>query len=338
MKNFPIKPFITAVVGFILGVLALLPAFIPLIRGHELDSEKSLEIALGLLILWATQVITAFVLQADLAAEMRKEIENVQQNSESARERLLEALKVDRMLYVEPWLSEKMQRMVKLLGEADQNIHLLHAFKEAIDLHMTNTAMALRTCKFSYNFPKETESHRQSRMKEIIERAQDYVYAVTFDGGEYIQELWLGELSDDYLSANISVQKREAELRRAFVLDEEVLKDSNSPKCVALKKAVNAHIKNNIKFFVVFKNNLPSQWNGHDTSFLVCDDYIVSESYTLSDDGKTHGHETVTDPANRDPNTNRALKLKNLFKLLESVPDQSDRLLTTLGIKVPHVT
>jgi hypothetical protein len=145
------------------------------------------------------------------------------------------------------------------------------------------------------------------RLKRTVEDAQKYVYAVTFDGGSYLEDFWTGEFSDEYVTANSDMTKRQPGIiRRAFVIDKTTVMDVNGSKNRILREIITKHRGSNIRIHMIFKDNVPGTWKGHDTSFLLCDDFVVSESYSLSDGGSRPGYVAVNDEA-------ALLRLKKLF-------------------------
>lgn len=357
MTEYLKRPSILAGIGgLILAVVAFLLGLMPLFEGKPLTPDKQLEIAIAFIVLWVTHVLIVVLQQIEIAEEVKKLYQQANSSATAGNQKILdtlsdnkkelldtlsdnkkkfdvtnqqfmEILKIDKEFSHDAWLYNKFKATVKLAKEANKNVFVRKAFEDEVDNFLENINKDLRISYFKRDFPKEREMYRMLRLKRTIESAGQYVYAVTLDGGSYIEEFWSGEFSDEYVMANIDTNsKSPAKIRRAFILDREIVNDASSYRYQLVKKIISDHLRNNIDIHVIFKDNLPASWSGHDTSFLLCDDFVVSESYTLSDEGKAPGYVALKDEI-------AILKLKKLFlDLINLSPNQLDQISKALGI------
>ena len=204
---------------------------------------------------------------------------------------------------------------INLIKAKEINQHLYSAMKQRLD----NEIIKLKRSMIDHDkpiisyYPKANESERMAKLKTTVKDAENYVMAVTLDSGTYLQDFWSGKFAEEFLDQNAL---KRLNVSRIFLLDRNIINEQDKPKHSIMTKILQFHQKHNIPVKVVCKDNYPPKCEKLYTSFLVCDDVIVSESYSLHDDGKTDGYVAYND-------RNGCSRLKTIFLNLETQNDEN---------------
>jgi hypothetical protein len=317
MRRFiKLTPIITGLLGLFLAVIAFVPALTQLFQNKPIldDPAKQLEVILGFVVLIVTCVVTIWFQQLEASTELREE----QQNSRRANRRLIKAVGLAPRILSDQWLRARVDELCRMRNESLKHPHV----DEAIELTIENTFAELNAAIHSPSFHKIytrlDEWGRMERLLDIVAKARTYIHAVTLDSGDYIPKFWTGRYADKYWKTNEdAVNKRKVKVARIFVVDRDVIDNEQNEKRRLLTPTLQAHQKlGALRVQVVAKDKLPEVWIGHDTSFLVCDGVIASESYTLSAPDAKPGYVILND---RDA----VAKLVRLFDALQLAPDEN---------------
>jgi len=98
------------------------------------------------------------------------------------------------------------------------------------------------------------------------------------------------------MEAHKAIYPRGIDFHRIFVLQRSVINGSNREKHDLMTLVIREHKKKRLALHIVCDDQVSSDWDDPNTSFLVCDDRIASESYSLRDNGASrHGYVTYND-------------------------------------------
>jgi hypothetical protein len=132
-------------------------------------------------------------------------------------------------------------------------------------------------------YSKEEDDDRQAELVEAIREARSYIRAVTYDEGNYISDFWAdsrstrgAETATSYATAN---SERAGLIERFYLLSDETIQDTDSPKRQIVNKLVSEQLRAGSSVAVLPITHLPPSWRDYGRSFLVSDDCYASESY-----------------------------------------------------------
>jgi transcriptional regulator with XRE-family HTH domain len=236
-------------------------------------------------------------------------------NSKS-QQKTKEEKKLLHNLLNDAWLRKSALSLIAILKETEDNKIIQREAKDMIDIYLEDFRRNLRSPFPRAEFHESDELARMRRLKTIIEDARDYVYAVTLDMGNYINSFWAGKFSGEYITANI---QESASVMRIFILGRDVIKGKDKEKRAILDNVLDEHMKADLDVRVICIDRLPPSWRGHDTSFLICDGCVASESHSLSATNNRAGYVLINDHS-------AVRTLKKLFEDLWGCPDENWKL------------
>ena len=267
------------IVGIALSLVSLFLGFLPLVKGEPLEPHNQLEVIIGFVIVFTTGALGGVFLQDELFDEIRRDRER---QSEALREMELRILGQTRTIGtdLEPfatlrehaWSREVMkslaQAVIQWKGRFDQErleTSIKEAFSKALD--------DLRAREEIY--PKERESDRIVKLQELIRHSQHHIHAVTLDLGDYLTDTFGVRGAEARWIARV-------EVRRILVLQKDVLNGQNRDKHQIVERLGRAHEDEHKELRVVTFEDLPRVLKkGLVRSFLICDNEVVSESYSI---------------------------------------------------------
>lgn len=309
---------IGALIGFIVAVFAFAAALAPVFMGekdHLSKQATQVELIIGFLALWVTCILTIILQHLETEHEFRNLHQQSRKAAESSHIELLQALQLGVNLGKDDWLKEKAVALSKLRQELTDS-HTVLEIKTKFDEFFRRMQRGV----FEQEYQKTEEVDRMNRLLRAIKDAQKYVYAVTLDSGTYLEDFWQGSFAKKYIQANNEVANdKRVDIRRIFVVDENLLSDPMHIHRKLLGSLIAAQGSDgsdgDVRVRIVSKERLRgSSWARHDTSFLVCDDILASESYSLSDGGATPGYVVLN-------NAEKIERLRNLFHWLDTAPE-----------------
>jgi len=314
MPNFLKRPSIIAgFCGLLAALCAFIPGLAPLIENRAITPREGLWIIAGFLCLWISSILITVFQQLELAGDISSA------HTEATR-KLMGFIGINEHCIDDRWLHDKLREVVEVREESLNKRQIVRKLiEDALTEALEEAAIALRAKAFHHDFPKSHELERMRYLKSIVDLAQDYVFAVTYDGGKYIEEFWTGEFFDEYIDAHKkAIDEAHITVRRIFIVDRTVIDGTEIEKRNKLQKIIEQHPTKNPKMEirVVCKDKLPPSWAGAEKSMLVCDDCLASESYSLNDDGNSPGYVVLND---RDA----IARLKNRFQDLLGRPDEN---------------
>lgn len=287
------------VVGGTIALLTCLAGLIPLYFDNK--ALALIVFALGFILFYASSVAANFFQQV----EILKVIKEMHDDAQSMH---AESVGWSREFYSEKWCRAVLGDLAVVLRDTAANVHTRSMAKRLIEsnvafLKARSSQPELR------EFPKDQEHPRMMEIQLVVRVAERSIHAVTLDVGTYFVDFWGKDdkFVKDYLLGHGTNIVNE----RVFVLGPDVYDGQNKNKCEIVRRIVDHHQRFHIGYSLVPLSDLPAHLKSHDTSFLVCDGIVTSESYSLSDDGKRPGYVAVND---RD----RAQRLSTIYDELKS--------------------
>lgn len=199
--------------------------------------------------------------------------------------------------------SDRLAELIKLNNQyfhEDELFTMLERIVEARKLAIKRTDNTLAFHKIIYNaidqierelingFRVETgedEWERSKQLKEIVSGAKLYVYALTFDSNEYLNDFWAKVFAKEYVETNLEAARRGVKVERIFIVDSKIISGDKlsaeeqvtRERLIEISKSLSAS-NNQSKVYWVSKQSLPDELKQTNTSFLVSDDLNASES------------------------------------------------------------
>ena len=210
--------------------------------------------------------------------------------SSQAFNRLLSLLRIHNEFFQDDWLYQLLERIVRLRERSKQQPHGHDEFEEEIKNGLSHAEQIVVGEKLWY--PREEEINRMARLKKAIDVARLSVFAVTYDANGYFDNFWRAIFGESYIASNQQAASRGVAIKRIFVVPQALLDDKTSEKYRRLAAVVSELVAIKIPNMTVsiaaaedVKKHEP-----HDTSFLVSDDYVASESFTVIDGRDRDGY------------------------------------------------
>lgn len=250
------------------------------------------------------QAIIAGLLVGILAAlfEVRLAIQDTGRSTiESTREyseRLVNYLDLRNVYTENDWLLKYLQGVIELKQVAEQQVHDLARFQSIISQALEDARREVGT---PYSEPTgDNEMRRIILLNEAVISSKEYVWAVSFDAYGYMERFWNADVfSKEYNASNIEAAKRGVKIERIFVVEKKAGAAGDKEKW---KKLLN-HIRvqkrgsRNITVYVASIEDLPGSLKESNTSFLVSDDRVGSESSGMSNGTEIDGYVSYGDKA-----------------------------------------
>lgn len=188
--------------------------------------------------------------------------------------KIVEMLKVHNDYFDNNWLFSVFNKIVNIIRLSENKPHDLHRVKEIIDNALMNSVKIIGE-KYEINI-LSGEMERIVTLNEAVQRAQNYIFAITVDKNNYFENFWQ-DINKEYINLNVQAAKRGVKIERIFIMSS----DSFNPKTIKGKKfsqlAKNLKLGGkNMKIFRADIENFPNidQLN----SLFICDDVMASEA------------------------------------------------------------
>ena len=204
-------------------------------------------------------------------------------------ENLLDYSNIKRSYLKDNWLNQVLKEIIKFTEITKQKSYSIINFKNTI-----NEALKYieREINEPYRSPKDfKEFERISKLNEIFKEATEYIYAVTFDTDKnnYFNQFWTDVFSEEYIQSNLAASKRGVKIERIFVIEKKFINrrglnsSDDKNKFKKIQKTIrDLEVGENITIYKIALEDLPADLTDSNTSFLICDDCMVSESEGLS--------------------------------------------------------
>lgn len=260
-----VRPWQIALALFLFTVLTV---FASNLAFHDLRQAVIAGILVGIL---------GALFEVRLAIERNAETATL--TSRQATERLIKYLRIADAYSDNDWIIEILSSVLSLKPAAERNNHTRArceaVLRAAIDQASRDVGSFFRVETGS------NELERILRLREVVANARDYVWAVSFDVDDYLNRFCSQVFGSEYVRANVETATRGVVVKRIFVVSRDTLSGNSREKHEKLKAIVKSLRKaggKNINSYVVALEDLPDALAGVTTSFLVCDDYVASES------------------------------------------------------------
>jgi len=211
-------------------------------------------------------------------------------------ERLLSYLNLRNVYSENDWLLGILQKIVELKQVSEQQLHDLTRFQGIITQALERARSEIGT---PYRVTTgDNELQRIILLNEAVLMAKEYIYAVSFDAYGYLERFWSAEVfSKQYNASNIEAAKRGAQIERIFIVEKKVMDGSDKEKKKRLMSQLRLQRRasRNIHVYVAIIEDLPESLKGSNTSFIVSDDYVGSESNGISDGKPIQGYVSYSD-------------------------------------------
>lgn len=280
MTDFFKRPSIIAgIVGLVLGLVAFCVVFIPLL---ERDAWIEIELIAGALVLWITSISIIILQQLELVGEFEKwRLETKRELAEAYKE----FTEVVPICIDDRWYLEKSKELASLLGNVKANNHHRLNLEGVIDDCFRDAINNIKSPK-RLEFERVDEGRRIERLRSTVISAQDYIWAVTLDYGNYLLDFWANpRFREAYMAAH-KANRNVKEVKRIFVLQRSVINRDDLKKHKIMTEIITEHAKSRLELRIVGEDRLLPEWKrDQKNSFLVCDNLVASESYSLLPDG-----------------------------------------------------
>lgn len=234
--------------------------------------------------------------------ELKEVIESHKLASDDAIERVVTLLNLHNDYFNEVHLFEMLNMIVSIRRLAGNKRLDLQRFDRiianALDKAKAEIGSAFRL------HTGDDELERIIRLKDAVTYAEDYVYALTYDDNDYLNKFWTGVFGQEYIDSNLEASERGVDVKRVFVVDQKIIDNENLDLESSRKRqrllAVSTALKNckSCKVYWVGKERLPDTLKESNTSFLICDDHIGSESNGAFNSRQVAGYVSYGDKRN----------------------------------------
>lgn len=198
-----------------------------------------------------------------------------------ATDRLVSLLKIHNSYFSDNSLLTILEDIVSLRQVAGKQVHDLVRFEKIITNALEE---AKRELGNDYRIDtKDNELDRIARLKTTVDKADKYIYAVTYDVDDYLNKFWSKIFKDGYVKSNIDAVQRGTSVERIFIVEKKIIENKGlsseeQQKHDNLLTLVKSLKRGRCKVFISAIEDLPESLKQTNTSFLVCDDYVGSES------------------------------------------------------------
>ncbi len=232
---------------------------------------------------WLQAGIAGVLISLVLAViELRQALSDTAASSEllskQSTERLIKHLRIADAYSHNDWFVEVLTAFLEIKQVAEQQSHDKERFKDTLT-HALSRARSEIGTPVHVEIPDEID--RIAKLKEILDGASKYVWAVTFDAHDYLNNFWSKLVVSEYVRTNVAIATRGVQVQRIFVVSQSTLSGGDRERNAKLReivKALRSTANERLKTYVVSIDRLSAQQREWDTSFLVCDDYAASES------------------------------------------------------------
>jgi hypothetical protein len=256
--------------------------------------------------------------------EVIEAVESHKYESSSAAEKIVTLLRVHNEYFLEIGLFEMLNTIIDIRKIAQQRRHDLVRFNEIITSAIEKAKSEIGR-EFSIN-TKDDELNRIVRLNEIVSTSEQYIYAVTYDEDDYLNNFWNAVFGREYIDSNLDAISREVKVERIFVIDEKIINGENlssrdqgtRKKLLTVSKALQPEEfqrDEKCKVYWVSKESLPNALKEYSTSFLVSDDLICSESNGVYQGEEVSGYVSYGDRS-------RVVPLKERFERMRQYAEE----------------
>ena len=248
----------------------------------------------------ASLIVIAILLIVELRSVLEIDRLDSRSNLLHATDKIVTLLRVHNDYFHDVGMFEMLNTIVKLREVAQKRHHDLFRFDRIISYAIERAEQEIgQVFKITTG---DDELDRSIRIKDAIIHSEKYVYALTYDENNYLNRFWAGNFGREYIESNLQASKRGVEIQRIFIVDKKIIDGKNlsseeshkRERLINLSKALEK-AKPRCRIFWVSKEDIPDKLKCTNTSFLVCDDYIGSESNGCSEGANVIGYVSYGD-------------------------------------------
>jgi hypothetical protein len=207
---------------------------------------------------------------------------------------MLEQLKLQQAYSEDGWLKRVLWKIVKLREDSRHKALDREAFE---DLLNESIERATRECGKPHHEPTRDDEHgRMYRLKDAVDGAYSYVYAVTFDVDGYLERFWDKLFAEEYFRSNKAAAARNVDVERIFVVSQQLVRPGalNDPalesKSERFSHLIRSMSASGLDPLVIELESLPPSLSSCTTSFFICDDEVASESHGQKEGKQVDGY------------------------------------------------
>ena len=238
----------------ILGSASFLPAIVDLAQGISITSSNPSDISrnataqfgivVGIIVVVTAGLVTSVLQQKDFSKQLIEELERKIRGIKGFTDFLRH--------FQEEWAEDLLKTMTHLFDYVKRSEHIKMGLCNMID---ESQEIWSRNINLGWNrwYPYQFEMDRMDRLKEIVSNARHYVYALTYDFENYINEFWDQQESKKYFTVN---SEQHSIIKRIFILNDEIFdsppnNESLARKRIVLQKILRGHFSHEIDVHVL---------------------------------------------------------------------------------------
>ena len=242
-----------------------------------------------------------------LQANSKKHIDSISSDviyrNHNDNKKALNLLRINLDFYEEEKLFKLLDKIISILNESDDYKYYKNYLYSILDKKISEFREIIRDGDIDYTIDNEDE--RAHHLQDIITVAEKSIKAVTYDENNYLDNFWQGYFKEKYISSNIEIANKKVKVTRIFVVNEKIIKgddnllDENDRNkrnnLIEICKQLN-NVNDCCEAFWVSKEQIQRRFpDNTNTSFLICDDFVVSESYGIVNGKSKDGYIKVAD-------------------------------------------
>lgn len=231
----------------------------------------------------ASLIVVAILLLVEFRGTLESERSKYNSNLTQATEKIVSLLRVHNRYFNDVGMFEMLNNIIRLRETAQKRKHDLARFDDIISRAIEKAEKEIGK---AVRIPTgDDELDRSIRLKEAINYAEKYVYALTYDENDYLNRFWNGNFGREYIESNLSAAEKGVDIERIFVVNKSIIIGDSLNNTDSQKRERLIEMSKNLEIgsprcrvFWAAKEDLPDSLKRSNTSFLVSDDYVGSES------------------------------------------------------------
>ena len=244
--------------------------------------------------------------------------------TKSQAEVLMKHFEIHQTCSKDEWLIKVLQDFIYLKQRVERRNHDLLKVQEILDESLIEAGKVIGNPDF---ISTQHEIDRMLKLDQTVRGAEPRIYAVTIDIDNYLENFWNEFFDEKYILSNVDAVNRGVEVSRIFIIEASLLAvmEGRSEETLLVNKAnklkklikelqrAGAKMETRIATIEELSDSLAIS----NTSFLLCDNYMVSESNGISFGQQIGGYVSYYDPKRLDPLVERFGLLRGRAKKSE---------------------
>ncbi|MCP4369441.1 MAG: hypothetical protein GY797_15210 [Deltaproteobacteria bacterium] len=265
--------------------------------------------------------------QTEVSGRITTSHNGILDSIKKSQKQLLKIIKIDNAYFNDDWLHEALDRIVEFREKSKiKGIHVQTITEQIFNENLEQIKNEIGD-QWHKITKKEDEMKRMTFLKDTVSKAKGYVFAATYDVDNYIELFWGAKVfSDPYVDINIEAAKN-VDVQRIFVIEETM---RSSEKYNMFKNLIQSlNNQQNLTIYVTTFSQLSAgSIDKSNTSFMICDDCITSESSGMSNGKTIDGYYAGNQNIKKHENISTIKELKERFEeirlLSKKIPNISD--------------